>query len=680
MKKPLLYPKLAWQGIRKNAETYLPYLLMGILMVGVSYIMNYLTRPALMGALSMGGTTLMVLQMGKIVISVFSVIFLYYCNSFLIRRRMKEFGLYNILGMGKGNIARVMLWETLLTALLVFAGGLLLGLSLSRLVEMALINLLHADYTVPMELFYPDGVTWVLLLFGGIYVLILLANLWRMRLTNPVALLKSESVGEKPPKGNWFFALAGLVILLGAYYLAAASQSPVEALMFFFIAVLMVIVATYLLFVSGSVTLCRMLRRNKRYYYQTRHFISVSAMAYRMKRNGAGLASVCIIATMILVMISSSSCLYFGAEDAANMRYPRDINITLAGETPEQITDGNIERYRRAIADYTSERGVPPKDVQNYRYINTSGLFSGDTVQCWYSREGVSASYSELRDIYIVSTADYAARTGENVSLAPDEVLLLTYKCSYERPTLTLAMDDVSHTWRVADVRNGYFLPPTVGGFIAQMTLIVNDTASAVQDFRTYNGHVVTMQYKWVYNFNTDLGDEECVALTQGVMRTLGEVEPEQGYMYLLAECRADGSADFYGSNGALFFIGIMLTLVFMLAAVLILYYKQISEGYEDQKRFEIMQKVGMTKKEIRRSINSQLLTVFFLPLLLAGVHLAFAFPMIRRLLMLFALYNVGLFAAVTAISFAVFAALYAVVYRQTAGAYYAIVSGGRDE
>ena len=314
MKKPLLYPKLAWQGIRKNAETYLPYLLMGILMVGVSYIMNYLTRPALMGALSMGGTTLMVLQMGKIVISVFSVIFLYYCNSFLIRRRMKEFGLYNILGMGKGNIARVMLWETLLTALLVFAGGLLLGLSLSRLVEMALINLLHADYTVPMELFYPDGVTWVLLLFGGIYVLILLANLLRMRLSNPVALLKSENTGEKPPKANWFFGLIGLLILLSAYYVAAVSQSPLEALIFFFIAVLMVIVATYLLLVSGSVTLCRMLRRNKRYYYQTRHFISVSAMAYRMKRNGAGMATICILCTMVLVILTSTVCLYGGTD------------------------------------------------------------------------------------------------------------------------------------------------------------------------------------------------------------------------------------------------------------------------------------------------------------------------------------------------------------------------------
>ena len=536
-------------------------------------------------------------------------------------------------------------------------------------------SICSAAISITASAFDVDSLTRALGLYAVIFAVIWFSTVVRVGRSSAVALLRSESVGEKPPKANWLLGLAGVVILAAAYYLAVSITNPLDAIVWFFVAVILVIIGTYLLLVAGSVLLCRVLQKNKKYYYRPEHFVSVSSMAYRMKRNGAGLASVCIIATMILVMISSSSCLYFGAEDSANMRYPRDINITLAGETPEQITDGNIERYRRAIADYTSERGVPPKDVQNYRYINTSGLFSGDTVQCWYSREGVSASYSELRDIYIVSTADYAARTGENVSLAPDEALLLTYKCSYDRPTLTLAMDDVSHTWRVADVRNGYFLPPTVGGFIAQMTLIVNDTASAVQDFRTYNGHVVTMQYKWVYNFNTDLGDEECVALTQGVMRTLGEVEPEQGYMYLLAECRAEGSADFYGSNGALFFIGIMLTLVFMLAAVLILYYKQISEGYEDQKRFEIMQKVGMTKKEIRRSINSQLLTVFFLPLLLAGVHLAFAFPMIRRLLELFSLYNVGLFVTTTLVSFGAFALLYTIVYRLTAKAYYNIVS-----
>ena len=398
MKKPLLYPKLAWQGIRKNAETYLPYLLMGILMVGVSYIMNYLTRPALMGALSMGGTTLMVLQMGKIVISVFSVIFLYYCNSFLIRRRMKEFGLYNILGMGKGNIARVMLWETLLTALLVFAGGLLLGLSLSRLVEMALINLLHADYTVPMELFYPDGVTWVLLLFGGIYVLILLANLWRMRLTNPVALLKSESVGEKPPKGNWFFALAGLVILLGAYYLAAVSQSPMEALMFFFVAVLMVIIATYLLFVSGSVTLCRMLRRSKRYYYQTRHFISVSAMAYRMKRNGAGMATICILCTMVLVILTSTVCLSAGTDSMVDAICPQDINLTIGLEA----RDGEENRER---LDAMRQMALTVTEEMGYTVVHDTTAFEPPKLADAYARsltmlEQRTAS-GETYDLYI---------------------------------------------------------------------------------------------------------------------------------------------------------------------------------------------------------------------------------------------------------------------------------------
>ena len=668
-----LYRHLAWDGIRKNSRLYVPYLLTGVGAVSFFYILVALSRlPE--GTLPGSGSVQVILNLGSFVLWVFSLLLLFYTHSFLIRRRNREFALYNVLGMGKRDIARILCWETLLSGGLSLAGGLALGILLGKLAELGLLRMVGAATDMVYRV-SAGGLLLTLGLYAGIFLLILISSLLRVGRSTAVQLMRSQAEGEKPPRANWALALLGILLLAGAYYLAVTIREPLAALTWFFAAVLMVIAATYLLFISGSVALCRLLQKNPRFYYQKRHFVSVSSLVYRMKRNGAGLASICILGTMVLVMLSSTTCLYFGAEDSANMRYPRDINITLAGETPEQITDGNIERYRRAIADYTSERGVPPKDVQNYRYINTSGLFSGDTVQCWYSREGVSASYSELRDIYIVSTADYAARTGENVSLAPDEVLLLTYKCSYERPTLTLAMDDVSHTWRVADVRNGYFLPPTVGGFIAQMTLIVNDTASAVQDFRTYNGHVVTMQYKWVYNFNTDLGDEECVALTQGVMRTLGEVEPEQGYMYLLAECRADGSADFYGSNGALFFIGIMLTLVFMLAAVLILYYKQISEGYEDQKRFEIMQKVGMTKKEIRRSIDSQLLTVFFLPLLLAGVHLAFAFPMIRRLLELFSLYNVGLFVTTTLVSFGAFALLYTIVYRLTAKAYYNIVS-----
>ena len=457
---------------------------------------------------------------------------------------------------------------------------------------------------------------------------------------------------------------------------------PFDAMVWFSVAVNLVFGATYLLLIAGSVLLCRVLQKNKQYYYQPSHFVSVSSMAYRMKRNGAGLASVCIIATMILVMISSSSCLYFGSEDAIMTRYPRETNITLHAQNPAQLEDANLDIFRKGIADFAAERGVPVENVLDYRFINVSGLLDGDTAQCYYRRAGASVSYADIRDFYILSAADYAAKTGSAVSLADDEALVLTNKCSYEHETLTLSMEEVSHTWRVKTVQTGSVVPPNVGGLVAQITLVVNDPVSAVEGFRTRDeDDMALLRFEWIYGFDTGLDDEASIEFEFDLTSAVGRLLPEDlengrfGYSHLMTNSRGGASEDFYGSNGALFFIGIMLTLVFMLAAVLILYYKQISEGYEDQKRFEIMQKVGMTKKEIRRSINSQLLTVFFLPLLLAGVHLAFAFPMIRRLLELFSLYNVGLFVTTTLVSFGAFALLYTIVYRLTAKAYYNIVS-----
>ena len=472
------------------------------------------------------------------------------------------------------------------------------------------------------------------------------------------------------------------MILAAAYYLAVSITNPLDAMVWFFVAVILVIVATYLLLIAGSVLLCRVLQKNKQYYYQPSHFVSVSSMAYRMKRNGAGLASVCIIATMILVMISSSSCLYFGSEDAIMTRYPRETNITLHAQNPAQLEEANLDIFRKGIADFAAEQGVPVENVLDYRFINVSGLLDGDTAQCYYRRAGASVSYADIRDFYILSAADYAAKTGSTVSLADDEALVLTNKCSYEHETLTLSMEEVSHTWRVKTVQTGSVVPPNVGGLVAQITLVVNDPVSAVEGFRTRDeDDMALLRFEWIYGFDTGLDNEASIEFEFDLTSAVGRLLPEDlengrfGYSHLMTSSRGGASEDFYGSNGALFFIGIMLTLVFMLAAVLILYYKQISEGYEDQKRFEIMQKVGMTKKEIRRSINSQLLTVFFLPLLLAGVHLAFAFPMIRRLLELFSLYNVGLFVTTTLVSFGVFALLYTIVYRLTAKAYYNIVS-----
>ena len=680
--KTALYPRLAWDGLRKNKRLFTPYLLTCICMVMMFYILSFLGSPETCALLPRGSnTTGKILNLGSFVIFVFSAIFLYYTNSFLVRRREREFGLYNVLGMNKRNLARIVTWESLITAALSLVLGLALGIVLSKLAELGLVNMLGGDinYRIRIDV---DSLTRALGLYAVIFAVIWLSTVVRVGRSSAVALLRSESVGEKPPKANWLLGLAGVVILAAAYYLAVSITNPLDAIVWFFVAVILVIIGTYLLLVAGSVLLCRVLQKNKKYYYRPEHFVSVSSMAYRMKRNGAGLASVCIIATMILVMISSSSCLYFGAEDAVMTRYPRETSVTLSTQNAAQLEDANLNIFRKGIADYAAEHGIPVKNVQDYRFINVSGLLNGDTAQCYYRRAGASVSYADIRDFYIISAKDYAAKTGESVSLADDEALLLTNKCSYNRDTLTLSMEDVSHTWRVKAVKDGSIVPPSVGGLIAQITLVVNDPASAVEGFRTRDkDDMALLQFKWIYGFDTGLDDEASMELEWELTSAVGQLAPEEpedesfGYSYLMTNSRAEASDDFYGSYGALFFIGIMLTLVFMLAAVLILYYKQISEGYEDQKRFEIMQKVGMTKKEIRRSINSQLLTVFFLPLLLAGVHLAFAFPMIRRLLELFSLYNVGLFVTTTLVSFGVFALLYTVVYRLTAKAYYSIVS-----
>ena len=679
MKKPLLYPKLAWQGIRKNAETYLPYLLMGILMVGVSYIMNYLTRPALMGALSMGGTTLMVLQMGKIVISVFSVIFLYYCNSFLIRRRMKEFGLYNILGMGKGNIARVMLWETLLTALLVFAGGLLLGLSLSRLVEMALINLLHADYTVPMELFYPDGVTWVLLLFGGIYVLILLANLLRMRLSNPVALLKSENTGEKPPKANWFFGLIGLLILLSAYYVAAVSQSPLEALKFFFIAVLMVIVATYLLLVSGSVTLCRMLRRNKRYYYQTRHFISVSAMAYRMKRNGAGMATICILCTMVLVILTSTVCLYGGTDSMVDAICPQDINLTIGLEARDGEENWKrLDAMQQMALDVTEEMGLTPENITSQRALVATGKVQNGDYGIITEADSLKANVLELT-VYPLSV--YEQATGETVTLADRELLYASFKTNETFSSMSFygsapyrmihAEKELPKRLLSADYRSAWgclvVFTNDAEAFRSEITALVGEKSGEAMMMDR-----LALHFDLASEADTDTQEKLVKTLRSEAMKLTGK--DFYGMSSLSVDTRSLCRRDYLSLFGGLFFLGMVLGPLFSIAAVLIMYYKQICEGYEDAERFAVMRKVGLTDGEIRRSVNSQVLTVFFAPLLMAGLHMLFAMPMIRLILGAFGLHNDSLFYGIGIGCYVVFAVIYALMYLLTSRRYYRIV------
>lgn len=679
--KRSFYPRLAIDGMRKNRRMYGPYLAMGVLMAAICYILSALSRSDALRTLPGGDNLCMIMALGNVVLLIFSVIFLFYTNSFLIRRRRREFGLYNVLGMSKRNLARILTWETLLTAVIVIAGGLFFGVLLSKLIELAIVKMLGGT----AALAFPFDLSALLGTAGGfavIYALLWLVSVVRVGRSTAVALLRSEAAGEKPPRANWFLSLLGLILLGAAYYLAVSIKNPLDAITWFFVAVVLVIFATYLLMITTSVLLCRVLQKDKRYYYRANHFVSVSSMAYRMKRNGAGLASICILATMVLVMISSTASLYFGKEDSLRTQYPREVNVQLWLSSLSQMEDHNLDLFRTAAQQAVEDCGGEMQDVMDYRYINTTGYPMEDGVEMdWREYDHDSLIYSKLRDYFFVTEADYEAQTGEQLDIPEGAVALRTYDCDDAPLELKIRRGG---TLRVAESRKGSDqLGLAQNSNIARVVVIVPDMQAildvfpaSIQDIKDSNS------FRWTYGFDTGLDADGQRAVSEAVSERINALDlgEGQGYDWYSLALRETNRADFYGNYAGMFALGILLSIVFILAAVLIIYYKQLTEGYEDQARFAIMQNVGMTRREIRRSINSQLLTVFYLPLLFAGLHLAFAFPMIRRLLMLFSLYNIGLFAAVTAISFAVFAALYAVVYRQTAGAYYAIVSGGRDE
>ena len=675
------YPRLAWTGMKQNRRLYLPYLLTCTGVTAMFYILMGLSVSSVLPQMSGGRSTALIMSLGSVVIAFFALIFLFYTHSFLIRRRSREFGLYNVLGMGKGNIARILLWETLLTYAGTTVTGLALGVALSKLAELGLMNLLRSQisYTFTVNI---KSLLVTLVLFAAVHGLIFLHSLWQLHRVSAVALLHSESVGEKPPRARWLLAVLGLALLGGAYWLAVSIREPLEALLWFFTAVLMVIAGTYLLFISGSVALCRALQKNPRYYYRPSHFVSVSSMAYRMKRNGAGLASICVLATMVLVMLSSTTCLYFGQEDAVNARYPHDIAVTVYGD--EHLMDKmELEELRQGVESAVFNFGGEASNVAEYREVSLSGLLDGGNLIV--DAAGAYAMDStHVIQVHFVPLEEYNAVTGQSLTLEDGQVYVAALRMDFNADTLSVDGGMTRHVMKRE-------ITPLDGAAVADitpsLTVVVKDFERFVPELQGY----LSDKYGWYpsaywnYGFDTDLPenqqantDDVTPNLTDALYAHLSRVSSDWG-VGVSVESKAGNRADFYGTYGGLFFLGIMLSVVFLLAAVSIIYYKQICEGYEDQSRFDIMQKVGMTKRDIRRSINSQLLTVFFLPMALSGVHLCFAFPFIHKLLLLFNLSNTPLLIGTTVVSYVAFALLYTLAYKLTSNAYYHIVSGAAE-
>ena len=655
------YAKLAAGNIKKNGKTYIPYILTCVVTVMMFYIIKSLSLNPGLDNMAGGHFTRTTMEMGTWVVAMFALIFLFYTNSFLVRHRKKEFGLFNILGMERRHLTRVMGWETLYTMLASLVLGTGLGIALDKLMFLAVVRVIRGN--VPLGFFIsPEAVVTTCVLFGIIFFLIFLSGVRQIRTVDPVELLRAGNVGEKEPKSNWLLTIWGLLFLGGGYYIAITTQNPIASVMMFFVAVILVIAGTYLLFTAGSVTLLKALRKNKRYYYRTRHFISVSGMLYRMKQNAVGLANICILSTMVLVMISTVVSMMAGMESINNNRYPMDYIFYHESGTE------NRERDRELIRRLQEESGAEVGREMEYTFLGFQALCSEDEYVL--KKERVRSVEDDSNSLFFITLDDYNRIMGEGKTLGDGEILIYSNRQKFAYPSLRLLGREYTIAERLGEfVGNGMY-----EALISATQYIVVPDMETMEEIYEGQKEVYgdyASEIGWVYGCDVSHGQQAF----DNALKAEGFSFGLDGHDGFRVESRADGKAAFMDIIGGLFFVGIFLGILFVMATVLIIYYKQISEGYDDKNRFEIMQKVGMSRSEVKAAIHSQVLTVFFLPLFMAGVHVAAAFPLISRLMELMNLYDRMLHGLCTAAVFLVFGVMYVLIYSMTARTYYRIVS-----
>lgn len=653
------YPRLAVSNIKKNEKVYIPYLLTCIGTIMMFYNMSFLTVSKDIGNLSDSGSLRSLLYFGSIVIAIFSVIFLFYTNSFLIKRRKKEFGLFNILGMEKRHIARIMFFETLLIGAVSLVVGILGGILLSKIMILLLFKIISFEVTFGFEI-PKQSLFYTVALFSGIFIVNLIYNLYQVYRSKPIELLKGGSVGEREPKTKWILAVISVICLGSGYYIAVTTESPLAALQMFFYAVVLVIVGTYCLFTAGSVVILKMLRKNKKYYYKLNHFISVSGMIYRMKQNAAGLANICILSTAVIVMLSTTISMYAGMEDVLRNRYPRNIIVSASDVSEEEankltvITEQQIE-----------EAGIHQENIISYRPMGLVAIQNGSNFT---RTDKTNFSSNNIAEIIFITIEDYNRMEGKSELLSSGEALVYTFSGNIPGDTLNFNGLKISIKEHISSINSqnrlinvmtkGYYVVVDNANTIKQISSSLSDNRDDAKELSYY------------YGFDVSEDKDVQIKLVADLRNTMKEIGV-QGYV----EGAESSRESFYSLYGGLFFLGIFLGLLFIMATVLIIYYKQIAEGYDDKERFQIMQKVGMSHGEVKKAIQSQVVTVFFLPLITAVIHLAFAFNVITKLLSVFNLTNIPLFATCTAITVLVFGIFYAIVYALTARTYYKIVS-----
>lgn len=660
-----MYTKLAITNIKNNRQFYFPYLLTGIITVAMFYIMCALeSNPGIQsmpGAKDLG----LILRLGIGVIGIFAVIFLFYTNSFIIKRRKKELGIYNILGMEKRHIAKILSKEAFFTAIIAIGGGLVTGVLFHKLACMLLYRMIGFNGGITFS-FSKKGVMITAILFATVYLLTYIYDLFQVQLANPIELLQSGNKGEREPKTKAIMAVLGVLCLGTGYFIAITTKNPIKALTLFFVAVILVIIGTYLLFTAGSIALLKILRRNKGYYYQTKHFTSVSGMIYRMKQNAVGLANICILSTMVLVAVSTTVSLYVGVEDIMKERYPNEINIRAYYDTGAPSEDSIAPIVEKSV----KESGRKIRHEEDYLELYFAAI--KDQGQYSLDKEKVKTAGDRVSGFVVLTREDCKKKYNEEIpELAENEVALFTIK---KTDMDTLVLENRSyHVKEIKQFQNTEDFETIADIMDEYYYVIVNDVQDMERlwqlqkDIYQENSSSISRQVR----LDIDGDSEQKKECFENIKTAL---EPEQAKARILIDSRQSSLDEFYQIYGGFLFLGLFLGILFLMITVLIIFYKQISEGYDDKERFSIMEKVGMSNDEVKATIRSQVRTVFFLPILMAAVHVGMAFPMIKRLLSLFGLSNTALFAGCMAGTILVFALIYLLVFLKTSKTYYKIV------
>lgn len=675
------YSRIAADNVRKNYRFFVPRILAEAGLLGSFYIVLTLSLDERLSEMRGGDYIPVLMFLGMLVIAVQSTVLMLYINSFLMKQRKREFGLYNVLGMEKRHVGRVMFYETLICCVVSTVLGLAFGMLFYKLCSLIICNLLRTEVVFGFYFIRPATIIGAALFFVFLDLLTYFANLISLARLRPVELLSSVSTGEKEPKVRWILLIVGILTLGAGYGIAVSVKNPYKALQLFFVAVFLVIIGTYCLFVTGSVFVFKSLKKNKKFYYKKKNFTAVSGLLYRMKRNAIGLASIAVLATDVLVMISTTVSLYSGMQRTLEKNYPQHYYVSLHvydGEDSMITLDSDIveDAIRKSAAKY----GEEVKSIFHQKYFSvTYNHLDGEYIPKVPDRG--SNVPSDPATFTFITEETYVGGGGDSSGLAKDEVLICAFNATDEVPT------EITISGRHFRVRGKLVYFPIQSNITSSVShsygMVVADDSVLEGLFddqrKAYGKDASEYSDRLAVTFSdVDLLDKVGEELHDDVGIRLNEYisgnMPEVQTSYISSESIWNAKESVLGLYGSFLFLGLLLGCVCLFSTVLIIYYKQISEGYEDRERFQIMKKVGMSDSEIKKTIRTQILLVFFCPLIVAGIHVCFAFPMLEKMLQIMLLSDTWLFVGCSAVTYLVFALIYVLIYSITARTYYKII------